>query len=101
MYSKLPDEFIDFLVSNDALQRYLLQLSPILSDKEYWHRAVEGPWDILVREAFWWKDTIEGICYWEAIHKEWMDYLRRHYNAPTGYFNQVSGNKRSERSVFS
>lgn len=79
MCSVLPDEFVDFLISNKALQRYRLQLSSVLSEKEYWNRAVEGPWDILIREAFWWKDTVEGVHYWETLHGKWMDCLRSHY----------------------
>lgn len=91
MYSKLPDEFVDFLVSNDALQRYRLQLSPISLDKDYWPGIMKGFWGILIREAFWWKDTIEGTHYWETLHGKWIDYLRSQHNVSTGCINQVSG----------
>lgn len=66
--------FKQFLVTNNALARYLAGLAPVMETPGLnfsAKRKVGAPREFIFR-AFYWRDTEEGYKYWEDLHLQWV-----------------------------
>ncbi len=64
--------FIEFLKREEVIERY--KRNWLFCDHYNYHRPIEKK-EFYIHQAFLWRPTPEGLCFWEEINTKWLEHL--------------------------
>lgn len=72
--------FFRFLKEQNAFARFIEEYNDYHHKKSFIGFLKDRPCAFYIPQAFVWGDTLEGHKYWENMHRDWNEWIKRNRN---------------------